>query len=218
MTTTEQLKQFLTKLEIDEEVITLLETERITSIRKMENLNEASYNELASKLTSVASKADLLYMNRFTICVNYSKLKSLQCPSYDTATTDEIDIFIATVEKAITDAEQNDSRSRESIPSPPDNSGKPKRVLTSFSECKMPKTPVTVKKMNQFKISFINILRSMKLEYLLEDSFVEPLDSDPSFASFQDDNSFLYSALISVTEGHEALRWINKESLRNKWY
>ena len=68
----------------------------------------------------------------------------------------------------------------------------------------------------------------MKLEYLLEDSFVEPLDSDPSFASFQDDNSFLYSALLSVTEGHEALRWINKESLRNngidswktiiKWY
>lgn len=227
-TTNEQLKAFLNTIEIDNEVITLLEAERITSIRKLENLNDEAYSELKAKLDSVASRSDLHYINRFTIAVNYAKVKGLAVPTYNVATSDEIESFINTTEKMINEADQNDSTSKESNTTPAATSNKPKRSLTSFSDCKMPKIPVTVKKMHQFKISFINILRSMKLEYLLEDSFVEPLETDASYSSFQDDNSFLYSALIAVTEGHEALRWINKEALRNngvsswktiiKWY
>ena len=204
------MKSMLEKLDMDSDIITLLETERITTFRKMENLNDDAFVELRSKLKTLASKADLLYLNRLIVSINFAKIKELSVPAYETANNDEIENFI------MNSSEQSESSSKSpTLNAQQTSSNKPKRSLTSFNDCKMPKVPVTVKKMNQFKISFINILRSMKLEYLLEESFVEPLETDTSFHSFEDDNSFLYSALIKVTEGHEALRWINKETVKD---
>lgn len=63
---------------------------------------------------------------------------------------------------------------------------------------------------------------------MLEPSFIKPIEGEPAYDSFLDDNSFIYSAIVKCVEDHEALRWINKDTLRNdgitswhtivKWY
>ena len=92
----------------------------------------------------------------------------------------------------------------------------------------MPQMSVTVKKMNAFKISFINNLRSIKLAHLLTPSFTRPIEGETNYDTFLDDNSFIHSAIVKCIEDHEALSWIDKETLRNdgieswntivKWY
>ena len=79
----------------------------------------------------------------------------------------------------------------------------------------MPQMSVTVKKMNAFKISFINNLRSIKLAHLLTPSFTQPIVGEANYDAFLNDNSFIYSAIVKCVEDHEALRWIDKETLRN---
>ena len=83
MSNTTQVKSLLEKLDIDSDLITLLETERITTFRKMENLNEEAFVELRSKLKTLASKADLLYLNRLIVSINFAKIKELNVPVYE---------------------------------------------------------------------------------------------------------------------------------------
>ena len=49
MSNTTQVKSLLEKLDIDSDLITLLETERITKFRKMENLNEENLADTMTK-------------------------------------------------------------------------------------------------------------------------------------------------------------------------
>ena len=82
--------------------------------------------------------------------------------------------------------------------------------------------------MKEFIISFTNICRSMKLEYMLDPDFTCPVDTDSTFSTFEDDNTFIFSALIQVTTKHEAQTIINTAAFKNdglsswdhlmKWY
>ena len=95
-----------------------------------------------------------------------------------------------------------------------------KRNLTNI-ESEFPKKPITAKEMKDFKIDFLNEMRSMGLSYLFADDFAEPTN-EARHKKFLLDSQFAYSALLKVTKGHEAREWLLSDDLlddgRASWF
>ena len=86
-----------------------------------------------------------------------------------------------------------------------------KRNLTNI-ESEFPKKPITAQDMKDFKIDFLNEMRSMGLSYLFDEDFVEPRD-EARHKKFRLDSQFAYSALLKVTKGHEAREWLLSDDM-----
>ena len=65
--------------------------------------------------------------------------------------------------------------------------------------------------MMTFKLDFENELRSMNMDYLLQEGYVPPVDGDNKFEEFELDNKFLYSCLMKTTKTHEAREWLTSK-------
>ena len=96
-----------------------------------------------------------------------------------------------------------------------------KKSLASI-ETMMPQKPITFKQMKNFKLDFENDLRSMGIDYIIDEEVEKPDELDPSYATFQADNKFVYSALIKTTKGHEAREWLLPDEVeddgREGWF
>ena len=62
----------------------------------------------------------------------------------------------------------------------------------------------------------------MGIDYIIDEEFGKPDELDPSYATFQADNKFVYSALIKTTKGHEAREWLLPDEVeydgREGWF
>ena len=89
--------------------------------------------------------------------------------------------------------------------------------LKAFHDIKFPTVPVRVNELKTFKIVFKNVLRSMNLEYLLNEDYETPTSSK-GYEKFVFNNKFLYSAIVAIftNPDHEARNVIlDKKSLEN---
>ena len=203
MSTTEKLNQLLQKLDIDEDIMTLLNNERITSLRKLFNLTDSSLTDLEGKVSTAAGKSDLTYIDRLIKSHQHLQVNG-NTPVYDNMDTDTIDKNIISYERYLQEKETTSVASLPSLnaTSHSERTNHPRRTLTIFADLKMPQMPVTVKKMNAFKISFVNNSRSIKLAHMLEPTFTRPIEGEANYDVFLDDNSFIYSAIVKCVEEH----------------
>ena len=215
-----RIEGFSPKIETDEALADILIGERITTIRKFTNMTTSFLDAVKEKATYTAIDNDINVIERFLPAHAHHLQSTKRFPNYESMDIATIDTIIATYEEkefaptptpplsptAASTMETTHSTSKNNYS---------KRTLTSFENCKFPKVPVGAQAMKEFIISFTNICRSMKLEYMLEPDFICPIDTDSSFSTFEDDNKFIFSALIQVTTKHEAQTIINTAAFKN---
>ena len=225
------LEAFLTKIESDPSLFEALKSKRITTIRKLFQMTPAYIDtSILPALKYDTAELDVKFLKRL-LPAHHKRMRLTKVfPTYKTMSLAEIDELIAEHE-----AQEHESASvasgqvtASSMPPATTKTHATKRYLDAYSDCAFPQVPVGAKAMKDFKINFINISRSMKLDYLFQSSFTRPSLDDPKYASFEEDNTFIFSVLIKVTRKHEVLNLINTEKFMNdgieawayllKWY
>jgi len=93
-----------------------------------------------------------------------------------------------------------------------------KRSLKPFESLKLPPKPIMYTDMKSWKSRFHNILRSMNLEYLIENNFKAPVKGDNEFDQFLYDSKFLYSVLVEqvMNPDHEARHGLFTRDVDNR--
>ena len=214
------LEKFLEKLEIDPLLHASLHQKRITTIRKLFQLTPSYIDtNIEPTLSYDTAELDLVYIKRL-IPAHHLRMKTTKAfPSYDTMPIEEIDTMISEFEAQDLESASDASARHSTIPHSTEGSSShkttTKRYLDAYNDCTFPQVPVGAKAMKDFKIAFINVSRSMKLDYLFEPDYVPPIEGDTSYSSFIEDNTFLFSALIKVTTKHEGQNLINTDQFMN---
>ena len=95
--------------------------------------------------------------------------------------------------------------------------GYAKKTLKAFDGIKFPPIPVKMKELKMMNVFFKNVMRSMNIEYLLDEDYKRPDLSDPTYLRFEADNKFLFSALVQILSkpDHEARLYILSETVEN---
>ena len=95
--------------------------------------------------------------------------------------------------------------------------GYAKKTLKVFSDIKFPAIPVKMKELKMMNVLFKNVIRSMNIEYLLDEDYKRPESTDPKYLQFEADNKFLFSALVQILSNpdHEARLYILSEEVKN---
>ena len=202
---------------------------RFRNIRVATNLSQDQLDALEVKAQALGDDFSFEFLE-FAKIVNvfrYHKFELRNEIQYADLTEDAIftmieaytsHIHVASVQRA-EQAVQTSFR-QEETPSEPDSESFVKNHVAKKSlnnvDTTMPPKPISYKQMKTFKLDLKNELRSMGLEYVLEESYKVPEESDPEFTKYIYDNKFVYSVLMKVTKGHEAREWLLAAEVENE--